>query len=151
MAGLCCAGALAWLARGRHRRAAAVASGGDALQWRSFFERSLLPVLNFRPGGGIVAANPAACALFARSEAELIASARADILDLADPRLAALQAERAGRGRALGRIRMRRADGRPFEAEISVVVHVDGEGRELASVIVRDLEAGERQLLAEGS
>ncbi|HEY8876772.1 MAG TPA: PAS domain-containing protein, partial [Roseateles sp.] len=124
---------------------------GDAVQWRSFFERSLLPVLNIRPGGGIVAANPAACALFARSEAELIASTRADILDLDDPRLTGLQAERASQGRAQGRIRMRRPDGRPFEAEVSVVVHVDGEGRELASVIVRDLEAEEQKVTADWS
>ncbi|HEY8876444.1 MAG TPA: CHASE domain-containing protein [Roseateles sp.] len=142
IAGAVCAASLAALTSTLiRRRPLSARAGGDAVQWRSFFERSLLPVLNIRPGGGIVAANPAACELFARSETELIASARADILDLDDPRLDALLARRAAHGRAQGHVRMRRPDGRLFEAEISVVVHLDGEGRELASVIVRDLEA----------
>ncbi len=121
---------------------------GEA-RWRLLFEQSHEAVLNTRPGGGIVAANPAACILFGRSEVELIATARAELLDLDDPRLAALMAECAAQGQAQGRLRMRRRDGQPFEAEINLVVHRDGAGGELASVIVRDLHAEEQQVLAD--
>ncbi|MGM9483404.1 CHASE domain-containing protein [Roseateles sp. NT4] len=147
--GLVSAAALATLAL---RPTAAVpnaaAPPGEA-RWRLLFEQSHEAVLNTRPGGGIVAANPTACALFGRSEAELRAAARADILDLADPRLAALMTERATRGQAQGRLRMRRRDGRSFEADISVVTQLDSQGRELASVIVRPVESDEEQVLAD--
>ncbi len=143
LAGLACAASLTLLARAPRQPAAPLEADADAVQWRAFFEHGLLPVFKIHPGGGIIAANPAAQQLFGRSEAELIASKRAEILELEDPRLAALLARRAAHGRAQGRIRMRRLDGRPFEAEISVVVHRDSEGRELASVVVRDLEAAD--------
>lgn len=143
--GLVSAVALAALAA--HRPAAAPSP--DEANWRLLFEHSRDAMLNTRPGGGIVAANPAACALFGRSEAELLAAARADILDLEDPRLARLMTERAARGRAEGRLRLRRRDGSAFEADVSVVVQVDARGGELANVVVRPVEADEEQVLAD--
>src|SRR5262249_2619533 len=63
-----------------------------------------------------------------------------DIVDPDDPRLAALMAERNATGRMRGQVRLRRGDGRPFEAEISSMSYQDIDGSPLASVIVRDLE-----------
>lgn len=141
LAGLTSAAALALLARAQGRQPPVAAARGGDVRWQHFFERGLLPVLCIRPRGGIVAANPAACALFGRSEAELIASSRAAILDLDDPRLAALLAERAATGRAQGRMRMRRRGGQVFEVEVSMLLHNSSGDGELATVVVRDLEA----------
>lgn len=141
----------AWAARPAGASPASPAAP-DETRWRQLFEQSLDAVLITRPSGGIVAANPAACLLFGRSEPQLQAAARGDILDLDDPRLALLTAERAATGRAHGRLRMRRGDGRLFEAEVSAVSHVDRKGSELASVIVRDLDAAaEARVLADWS
>lgn len=169
-AGLVCATSLmlltAGLGRIRHRAEARVRDGLARLEaekaqltrsenrLRQLFENSLDAVLNTRPGGGVVAANRTACELFGRSEAQLVAAARGDLLDLNDPRLAPLLAERQATGRMRGQLRMRRADGSTFEAEVSSMTYQDGDGQPLASVIVRDLSASldaaaERQRLEE--
>ncbi|MFG6488195.1 ATP-binding protein [Roseateles sp. BYS78W] len=169
-AGLVCAASLALLtaglARGRQQAEVRVREGlaqleAEAAQLarsearlRLLFEHSLDAMLNTRPGGGVVAANRAACELFGRSEAQLLAATRDDIIDPADPRLAPLMAERQATGRTRGQVRMRRADGSFFEAEISSMAYQDSDGNPLASVIVRDLTpslnaAAERQGLEE--
>lgn len=167
-AGLVCAASLATLtaglSRGRRRAEARVREGLARLEaekaqlarsetrLRLLFEHSLDAVLNTRPGGGVIAANRAACELFGRSEAEFIAAGRADLLDLEDPRLPELMAQRNATGRTRGQIRMRRGDGSLFEAEVSSMSYQDSDGSGLASVIVRDLTpslsaAAERQRL----
>ena len=167
-AGLICATSLALLtggmARARRQAEARVRDGlaqleAEAAQLarsearlRLMFEHSLDAMLNTRPGGGIVAANRAACEMFGRSEAQLTASTRDDVLDPDDPRLSVLMAERHATGRTRGQVRMRRADGTFFEAEISSMSYQDSDGSALASVIVRDLTptleaAAERQRL----
>ena len=111
-------------------------------QQRLLFERNVDAMLITRPGGGIVAANPAACALLGRSEAELIAAARGDVIDLEDPRLPELMAERAAIGHARGEICLRRGDGSVFEADVSSMTYLDADGSELASITVREIPRG---------
>ncbi|MBI3349861.1 MAG: CHASE domain-containing protein [Burkholderiales bacterium] len=157
VAGLVCAASLATLtaglARARRQAEARVRDGLALLReekghlarsetrLRLLVEHSLDAVLNTRPGGGVVAANRAACELFGRSEAQLVVASRTELLDLDDPRLPVLFAERDATGRTRGQIRMRRADGSCFEAEISSMSYQDIDGSPLASVIVRDLSA----------
>ncbi len=157
VAGFVCAASLtaltAGLARARRRAEARVRDGLAQLEedkaqlarsetrLRLLFEHSLDGVLNTRPNGGIVAANPAACELLGRTQDELIHTHTADILDFEDPRLAPLMNQRDVTSRARGQLRMRRRDGSTFEAEVSSMIYQDIDGSALASVIVRDLSA----------
>lgn len=161
-AGLACAASLAALTAVllRGRRDAGDDTGlpgtlaarlaGEA-RWRQLFDQSLDAVFITHPDGSVVAANPAACALFGRSEAELITTPKAELMDVKDPRLPVLAAARAAHGHAQGRLRLRRRDGQPFEAQISVIRQLGSDGQELSSLIVRDLDAGddEAQVLAD--
>jgi PAS domain S-box-containing protein len=158
VAGLVCAASLAaltaGLARARQDAEARVRDGLRQLEddktqlersetrLRLLFEHSLDAVLTTRPGGGVVAANPAACELFGRTHAELIRARANDIADTGDARLSALLAQRSATGRTRGLARLRRGDGSTFEAEISSMTYQDIDGSPLASVVVRDLSAG---------
>lgn len=124
------------LARLEHEKAQLARSEA---RLRMLFENSFDAVLNTRPDGSILAANPAACALFGHSEAALCALGREGLVDRDDPRLAPLLRARAASGRARGNIRMRRSDGSLFEAEISSMSYRDIDGDTLASLIVRDV------------
>lgn len=113
-------------------------------KYRAFFENSLDAILLTAPDGGILAANPAACAMFGRSEAEICALGRAGLVDTGDPRLPALLAERARAGRVYGELTMFRADGAPFPAEVSSAIFYDNQGRARTSMIIRDITERKR-------
>jgi PAS domain S-box-containing protein len=113
-------------------------------RFRMLFENSMDAALRTRPDGSILAANAAACALFRAGEAQIRALGRAGLVDPEDPRLAPLLAERERTGRAHGQLRMRRADGTLFEAELSTSRYVDADGHTANSLIVRDVTERER-------
>ena len=113
-------------------------------RYRMLFENSLDAVLRTRPDGSVLAANPAACTLFGRAEPELCALGRKGLVDPADPRLGELVEMRERTGRAQGQLRMLRADGSYFEAEVSASTYVDVDGRFTSSLIVRDVTERER-------
>jgi len=113
-------------------------------RYRMLFENSLDAVLRTRPDGSVLAANPAACALFGRSEAELMALGRNGLVDPADLRLRELVGKREHTGRAQGQLRMLRADGGYFEAELSSSTYIDVDGGFTSSLIVRDVTERER-------
>ncbi|TXC66495.1 PAS domain S-box protein [Piscinibacter aquaticus] len=113
-------------------------------RFRMLFENSMDAVLRTRPDGVILAANAAACALFGADEAEIRRLGRAGLTDLGDPRLQQLLAERERTGRVHGQLRLKRADGSLFEAEVSSSQYVDVDGQLANSLIVRDVTARER-------
>ena len=113
-------------------------------RYRLLFENSLDAVLRTRPDGSILAANAAACALFGRNEAQLCALGRNGLVDPTDTRLATLIEMRERTGRAQGHLRMLRANGSLFEAELSSSTYLDDEGRAVSSLIVRDVTERER-------
>ena len=119
------------------------------MRYRMLFDNSQDGVMRTLPGGAILAANPAACAMYGRSEAELQVAARDEVIDTSDPRLEIMEAERLAAGSAMGTLRFRRADGSSFEAEVATSTYVepDSGGQMVASVIVRDIT--ERQRLLE--
>jgi PAS domain S-box-containing protein len=86
--------------------------------------------------GRIVAANPAACAMFGMTEDELCAAGRAGICDPADPRWSAFLEERKRVGKARGELRHKRKDGSTFVGDVSSVILEDGQS---SFVIVRDI------------
>lgn len=110
-------------------------------RFRQLFESSMDAVVVSIPNGPIVAANAAACALFGRTEPQLLSCRREEIIDLADPRLLTLELERNREGRVRGELRLRRGDGTTFEAEISSALYGDPAGQVYAAMIVRDITA----------
>ena len=115
-------------------------------RYRMLFENNLDGVLLTRPDGRVLAANPAACAIFDLDEAALRGRGRAGLVDAADPRLAALLAQRAARGHGQGRTTMLRGDGSGFEAELASTLYIGVGGEVLSCLVVRDVS---RQLADE--
>jgi PAS domain S-box-containing protein len=103
------------------------------------FRNSVDGMLLTRPDGTILAANPAACALFGYTEGELVALGAAGVVDPGDARMAPLQALRMATGFAAGELSLRRKDGTSFEAHLSSRIFTDPGGRQCTSMIVRDI------------
>ena len=108
-------------------------------RYRLLFDNSLEGVLQTRPDGSVLSANPAACSIFGLDEAALRARGRSGLVDPGDPRVAVLMAQRARDGRTRGEITMLRGDGSPFEAEVSSVLYTDDAGQPLSSLLLRDV------------
>ncbi len=108
-------------------------------RYRMLYENSMNGVMISALDGTILAANPAACAIFGLSEAALCQRKRRDLVDEQDPRVAALMLQRRQEGHAQGEITMRRGDGSTFDAEVSTVTYSDASGDTLSSVVVRDI------------
>ena len=125
------------------------------LRYRMIFENSMDAILLTVPDGEILTANPAACKLFGRDEAEIIQKGRAGIVDVADPRLVQALAEREKNGRFHGELTFLHADGSGFPGEVSCVVFTTPSGAPRTCMVVRDMqeqknsEASIRQQLEE--
>jgi PAS domain S-box-containing protein len=96
-------------------------------------------VLLAHPDGTIHSANPAACAMFGRTEEELQTTGRAGIVDASDPRLKSALDELIRDEGFAGELRFVRADGGTFPGEVSSNLYIDHAGRQRASVVIRDL------------
>ena len=113
-------------------------------QLRAMFENSLDGILVSAPDGSIFAANPAACRLTRRSQAEIIAAGRDGLMVTDDPQLVAGLAERARTGRFFGVLTFIRGDGSRFPAEVSSAIYHDEANDLRASVIFRDISERQR-------
>jgi PAS domain S-box-containing protein len=107
-------------------------------RFRALFESSLDGFLITVPTGEILAANPAACAMLRRTEAEICALGRTGLVDAEDPRLAPLLEERRRTGKTRGELTFLRGDGTRFEAEISSAVFGTGAGQR-NGMVLRDI------------
>ncbi|HKI52159.1 MAG TPA: PAS domain S-box protein [Geothermobacteraceae bacterium] len=106
--------------------------------FRVLFEHNLDAVFLTFPDGRITAANPAACAMFGRTEAELCQLGRAGVLDLGDQRLAAALEARKRTGHVHGvELTAVRGNGERFPVEIDSVI-VTGDAPS-AFVFLRDI------------
>jgi PAS domain S-box-containing protein len=112
--------------------------------FRSIFEHSIDAILLATPEGQFLAANPEACRMFGRSQAEMCTLGRPAILDPDDPQLLALLAERDRSGAFRGELLFKRKDGSRFPGEISSAFYLDRSGRKLASVTIRDVSHRKR-------
>jgi PAS domain S-box-containing protein len=118
---------------------------GTERLYYTLFEGSPSAVMLTLTNGQITAANPAACAMFGRSEREIRELGRAGIMDPADSRHDALVLERERTGHVHGEASFIRKDGSRFLAEInSMVIGEDPSGRQ-AFVILRDITARKQQ------
>lgn len=119
--------------------------------YRALYEHSPEGVLFTSPDGRVLAANPAACAILGRTEAEICAVGRERMMDHDDPRWAGMLAERERRGVVHGVARMIRGDGVAIEVEISARIFRTPEGEPRTCTTLRDVTERvhrERQLSA---
>src|SRR5512139_3543658 len=86
--------------------------------YRAFFEYNMDAVFLTAPDGTIFAANPAACKLFGRTEAEICQIGRSGLVDDSSPQLKGLLTERARTGMARGDVILIRGDGSRFPGEV---------------------------------
>jgi PAS domain S-box-containing protein len=116
-------------------------------RYRSIFENSIDGILLSYPNQRILAANPAACRMLGRTEAELM---QLDLNGLADPALSRLKRfsdERAAAGKCTSELTLRRGDGTEFPSEVSSGIFTDKDGQPRATLIIRDIS--ERQKAAQ--
>ena len=113
-------------------------------KYHAFFESSMDAILLTSSDGSIQAANPAACKMLGRTEAEICAAGRAGLVDSNDPRLNVLLEERARTGRAFGELTMVRKDGSSFPVEVSSAVFRNKQGNVRTSMIIRDITERKR-------
>ena len=111
-------------------------------RYRLLFENSLDAVISTAPDGRVLAANPAACVMFARNEAALQQLHRSELFDQQDHRYAVLMEQEASKGKMQGTVTMVRSDGGRLEAEVSANRYPDRS--QLSSMIIRDVS--ERKL-----
>ncbi len=108
-------------------------------RYQKLFDNTLDGVLQTRPGGEVLAANAAACAMLGMSEEQIRQRGRGGILDLDDPRLPVLLDTRLRLGHAHGELRMRRGDRTLFEVELTSALYRDHAGQWLSSIVFRDI------------
>lgn len=111
-------------------------------EFEAIFTQSNDGVLLTAPDGRVLAANPAACRILGRSEAEICREGRAGLL-VDDERTRAAVERRAARGSVRADLRMRRGSGEVFTADVSsTIFNRDGVLR--TSVIFKDITDRER-------
>ena len=109
-------------------------------RFRSLFQNSLDAVMLTCPADGrVLAANREACRMFRRTEEELCRAGRAGVVDLSDPRLDGLVAERERTGRVRGDLTFIRGDGTTFPGTVSSGLFRTSRGEEHSSMTVHDL------------
>lgn len=126
------------------RQTAQLALRNSEEHFRQLFETSLDCILQTRPDGQVLNANPAACVLFGLSLEELRKRGRGGLVDPGDTRLQALLDERQREGKTRGELRMLRGDGTAFECELSSSIFLDSNNAPCANIVLRDITARKR-------
>jgi PAS domain S-box-containing protein len=121
------------------RKKAETAVIENEARFRAFFENSLDGILLNSTEGRVLAANPAACAMFGMTEKELCSRTRTQLVDTSDPNLEKLLDERKSSGSMKGELTFLRKDGSPFRVEVSSAFFRDSSGEERASMIFHDI------------
>ncbi|MFA5604444.1 MAG: PAS domain S-box protein [Dehalococcoidales bacterium] len=114
-------------------------------RYRSLFENSYDAILLTITDGRILAANPAACRMFGRSEQEICQLGRKAVIDSSDPRLPEALEKRRLAGEFSGELTFVRADNSKFEGEVSSKVHYDSKGNSITTMIVRDVTGRKKE------
>ncbi len=126
------------------RQTAQLALRNSEEHFRQLYETSLDGILQTRPDGQVLHANPAACELFGMSLDELRQRGRHGLVDPSDARLEPLLEERQREGKACGELRMLRSDGSYFECELSSSMYLDQGNEACANVVLRDITVRKR-------
>lgn len=107
--------------------------------YQSVFNHSFDGILLTSPDGSILAANPAACRMFGRSEEELCRLGRSGVMNSHDPRLVQAVEQREITGGFAGEMTAMRNDGTVFPVELTTSVFTDSTGLKRTSMIIRDI------------
>lgn len=110
----------------------------DPTDYEAIFHHNVDGVLFTAPDGRILAANPAACEILQRTEAEICRAGRAGIM-VDDAATRAAVAQRAVMGNARAELRMRRGGGEVFTADVTSTIFTTADGEMRSSVIFRDV------------
>jgi PAS domain S-box-containing protein len=124
-------------------------SGAEDSGYLLLFEAVADGMLLATAEGGILDANPEACALLGRTREEVVTAGRGAIFDTSDPRLVTAMEERREAGRFKGELRLLHRDGTSFPAEVSFAAYTDEHGDEKTVIVFRDVterEEAERKL-----
>ncbi len=106
---------------------------------KALFDSSLDAVLLTSGTGEVLSANPAACRLFRMSLEQMLRASRELLFDRSDERPANLMRACQHDGDAAGGLRMARADGSVFEAEVSASMFRNARAEVFMSMIIRDI------------
>jgi diguanylate cyclase (GGDEF)-like protein/PAS domain S-box-containing protein len=107
--------------------------------YRLLYEHSIDAILLTAPDGRILAANPAACAMFGRTEDEIKEVGRSGVVDTSDPRLAEIIKQREASGHVKGELIGIRKDGTKFPIELTSSIFKDQNSELRTSMIIRDI------------
>ncbi|NJW53045.1 PAS domain S-box protein [Salinimicrobium oceani] len=116
-------------------------------QYKAVYENSLDGILVTKPDGTILAANPAACEMLERTEAEICEAGRSGIVDLTDPRLKDAISQREKLGKAHTELNFIKKSGFKFPVELTSSVFQNPQGELRTIIILRDI--GERKKVEE--
>jgi PAS domain S-box-containing protein len=108
-------------------------------QYRSLFENAMDAILLTNTDGRVLRANPAACALFDRTETEIQALGRSGLLDSTDSRLPLALSTRASKGLFHGELTFLRRDGSSFSGELTSATFNGTNNETLSTIVVRDV------------
>jgi len=117
-------------------------------RYQSLFISSLDAILLTIPNGQILAANPAACRLFERTEDEIKKTGRNGLVDTSDPRVKAAIQTRVKTGSFNGELTIIRKSGEKVPCEISSSLFTDRAGNARTSMTIRDISAHKQAELA---
>ena len=116
-------------ANGKHR-------GGEPIDHEAIFRHSLDGVLLSSADGSIWAANPAACEILQRTEAEICRVGRQGLLPMADPRVIEGLETRERTGRVRCEVPMIRGDGTRFYADIASTLFAADDDSQLRGIVI---------------
>ncbi len=108
-------------------------------RFRTIFENSIEGIILLEDAGKVIAANPAACRMFGRSEAEMRTISRYEMLADDLPGMEAMVKQRRLNGNATGQLIFTRKDGTTFPALISTSSFTGPDGIGLVAVNVHDI------------
>ena len=113
--------------------------GESETKYRALYENSTDAIFLTMPDGTVCAANPAACNMLKMSEDEICSRGRNGVVDRSDPHLEEALKERSAKGMFCGELIMVRKNGEKFPVEISSSVFTSSDGKQMTSMIVRDI------------
>lgn len=108
-------------------------------KFRTLFENSMEGVLITKLDGTILSVNSSACHMLGMSEQEICQTGRDGIVDVSDPRLYELLAERKKKGKCIGELNFIAKNGSKVPVEIASQIYRNSKGEEFTSIIIRDI------------
>ncbi|MGA2699387.1 MAG: PAS domain S-box protein, partial [Methanoregula sp.] len=108
-------------------------------QYHTFFETAGAAIMITTPEGSVLAANPAACRLFGRTEEALRSAEGGGLAGTGDPRFVELARTCKENGTAQGEMRLIRDDGTQFDAAVRAAWIKDRNGRAAMNLTLWDI------------